>query len=308
MDTVLVFFLFGAGLVLTIWGGDHFIDASVALANRLGIPKIVIGATIVSLGTTLPEITVSVLSAMQGNSDIALGNGLGSIICNTALIGGLTICLKPGKFSTASFAWRVSYFFGCMALTAALAFDGILSRLDGVLLAAVLVGYVVLSLRDKASQEPEEKGGEKLLKIILLLALGAVAIFLGARLMVDNGIRIARLIGISERVIGLTFIALGTSLPELVTALTALAKGHLEVSLGNIVGANLINLVAVIGFSAAIGTIPVSPTSLWLDIPFAAGVMLLLTLPVLLRKRSYRLQGAVLVSGYAAYMAYMFLF
>ena len=319
--------LFLVGFVLLIKGGDWFVDGAVGIAHRYHIPEILIGATVVSIGTTIPETMVSSLAAAVGQSQTAYGNAIGSVICNTALISAITIASKSSvDVDTRTFRTPVIFFFIAAALYSGVAYlNGAFSRLIGIILLAVFVIYMVLTVRQaftgRLVMDPEDDGedGEKenpLWKDILYLILGAALIAVGARLLVDNGKIIAAGLGVPESVIALTFIALGTSLPELVTAITSLVKGHSSLSLGNIVGANLFNLVLVSGLAITIHpfTIPADKllgshnASLVVDIPLMLFVMAFMTVPALCTKKLRRYQGIILLVIYAAYVAFQFFF
>ena len=260
--------LFAVGLALICLSGDRFVDSSVAIAKRLGIPNIVVGATIVSLGTTLPEVLVSTTAALQGSADIALGNSFGSIICNTALIAGLGQLVAPTKkFDTKDTVWRLALF----ALAGAGIFllglcCGRLSRIAGVALLLGFVFYAYMSIRNPGTDSGEESASGSLARSIIMLAVCAALLFVGARLLVDNGIILAEALGVPERIIAVTFIALGTSLPELVTTVTSLIKHEGDVGLGNIIGANILNLLLVLGIPASIAGINVSAEAVRLEL------------------------------------------
>ncbi len=311
--------LFCLGLILLIKGGDWFVDGSVGVAHRFGVPELIIGATVVSIGTTLPEVMVSATSALQGHGEIAYGNAIGSIICNTALIAALTVAIKPSKVDRKSLLSPVLFFFAAAAYYLFNAYVlGGFSRVAGIILVTVFVLYMIFTInqgRKKTSPATESSEEVKPLgKSLLFLAVGAVFIALGANLLVDNGILIAQGLGVPESVIALTFVALGTSLPELVTAVTSLLKGHSALSLGNIIGANLFNLVLVSGVSVLLSpfSLPESKTiaginaSLVLDMPVMIAVMCLLTLPALLKGKLSRWQGITLLCVYAAFCVLQF--
>ena len=314
--------LFSIGLLCLIKGGDWFVDGAVNVAHRFGVPELLVGATVVSIGTTLPEVMVSTTSALQGHGEIAYGNAIGSVICNAALIAAITIAVRPGKVDPKTLKTPVIFFFSAAAVYAAIAYTtGYFSRWVGILLLGIFAAYMFVTVRQikSASSAPAEhseaeSGGSSALKDLGLLIVGAVLIAVGAKLLVDNGILIARGLGVPESVIALTFIALGTSLPELVTAVTSLLKGHGSLSLGNIVGANLFNLVLVCGASVALAPfqIPQSATiwgrnaALVLELPVMLLVMLLLTVPALKKGRLYRGQGILMLLVYAAFCAVQF--
>lgn len=341
-------FMLAIGFVVLIKGGDWFVDGATGIARRFHLPEILIGATVVSIGTTLPEVMVSAGAAAQGSGSIAYGNALGSIICNTALIAALTIAIKPGAAARKSLKVPVAFFFGAAAIYCAVSYIfGEFSRITGIILLSIFVIYMVTTvIRMKKSgadietvQAEEEKGAiiseaeleaksgedhvveskedgtkDSLLKDIFLLILGAVLIAVGADLLVDHATIIATELGVSEKVIGLTIVALGTSLPEFVTAVTSLIKGHGSLSLGNIIGANLFNLVLVSGVAITINPfeLPVSGlinginSSLIIDIPVMLAVMLILTVPTLIKEKLSRWQGISLLGIYVAFCVLQF--
>lgn len=310
--------LFIVGLLFLIKGGDWFVDGASALARRFHLPELLIGATVVSIGTTLPEVMVSTMSALSGHGEIAYGNAIGSVICNAALIAAITIAVRPGKVDPKTLKMPVCFFFIAAAIYCVAAYVmGRFTRPMGFLMLAVFVAYMVVNVM-QMKNAPAEPGSEEeemsLAKTILLLIVGAAVIAVGANLLVDNGTLIAQALGVPESVIALTFVALGTSLPELVTAITSLVKGHSDLSLGNVVGANVFNLVLVSGVSVTLApfSVPQSATlfgmnsSLVLELPVMLLVMLILTLPALLKGRLSRPQGIVLLVIYAAFCVVQF--
>ena len=313
--------LFIVGLLCLIKGGDWFVDGATGLARRFHVPELLIGATVVSIGTTLPEVMVSTTSALTGHGEIAYGNAIGSVICNASLIAAITIAVKPGKVDPKSLRTPVLFFFAAAAFYAGVAYTtGCFSRPVGLVLLAMFVAYIVCNVMAmkktpmpiEDAEEPEEN--TSLAKELGLLAVGAALIAVGANLLVDNGTLIAQALGVPESVIALTFVALGTSLPELVTAITSLAKGHGDLSLGNVIGANVFNLVLVSGVSAAVApfTIPQNSllfgpnASLVLEFPVMFAVMLLLTVPALVKGKLSRPQGIALLCIYAAFCVVQF--
>ena len=308
--------LFIVGLLFLIKGGDWFVDGASALARRFHLPELLIGATVVSIGTTLPEVMVSTMSALSGHGEIAYGNAIGSVICNAALIAAITIAVRPGKVDPKTLKTPVFFFFAAAGIYCVAAYVmGRFTRTLGFIMLAVFVAYMVVNVmqmkktspkKEEASGEEEEEAEEmSLVKTLVLLVVGAAAIAVGANLLVDNGTLIAQALGVPESVIALTFVALGTSLPELVTAIT---------SLGNIVGANVFNLVLVSGVSVALApfTIPQSNilfginSSLVLDLPVMLLVMLIMTVPALVSGKLKRAQGIILLAIYAAFCVIQF--
>ena len=326
--------LFIVGLLFLIKGGDWFVDGASALARRFHLPELLIGATVVSIGTTLPEVMVSTMSigttlpevmvsttsALTGHGEIAYGNAIGSVICNAALIAAITIAVRPGRVDPKTLKTPVAFFFAAAAIYCIAAYVfGRFTRVMGIIMLAMFVAYMaanVLQMKNTPAGEQEASEEEEmpLAKTLILLVLGAVLIAVGANLLVDNGTLIAQALGVPESVIALTFVALGTSLPELVTAITSLVKGHSDLSLGNIVGANVFNLVLVSGMSITLApfTIPQSATlfginsSLVLDLPVMLAVMLILTVPALVKGKLNRAQGILLLAIYAAFCAVQF--
>ncbi|MCR5602865.1 MAG: calcium/sodium antiporter [Lachnospiraceae bacterium] len=343
--------LFIVGLALLIKGGDWFVDGATGIAERFHVPELLIGATVVSIGTTLPEVMVSANSALSGHGEIAYGNALGSIICNTALIAAITVAVKPGKIDKKTLRVPVGFFFAAMIIYAIGAYGmGTFSRPLGIILLIIFAIYMFILIRQAldemkkpANEKPangksadvntgdgsaagkntdtelkEKEESKPLWKEILLLIIGAAFIAEGADLLVDNGTLIAQAMGVPEAVIALTFVALGTSLPELVTAITSLAKGHGALSLGNVCGANLFNLVLVSGLSITlspfglpegrmlnIGSSPVN-SSLVVDLPVSVFVMIILTIPAILKGELKRWQGILLLATYACFCIFQF--
>ena len=375
LTAVLLFIL---GLALLIKGGDWFVDGATGIAERFHVPELLIGATVVSIGTTLPEVMVSANSALSGHGEIAYGNALGSIICNTALIAAITVAVKPGKVDRKTLKVPVAFFFSAMLVYMFGAYGlGTFTRPVGLILLVGFTIYMFILIRqafdeikkpsgvntdpnaddndtdvvinteikrsttvdtnnnivsneDKISKENDISNGndnsdseaakeKSLWKEIILLIIGAVFIAEGADLLVDNGTIIAQSMGVPEAVIALTFVALGTSLPELVTAITSLAKGHGALSLGNVCGANLFNLVLVSGLSITlspfglpsgrminIGSNSVN-SSLVVDLPVSILVMVILTIPAMIKGELKRWQGVTLLITYAVFCIYQFM-
>ena len=311
--------LFIVGLLFLIKGGDWFVDGASALARRFHLPELLIGATVVSIGTTLPEVMDSTMSALSGHGEIAYGNAIGSVICNAALIAAITIAVRPGKVDPKTLKMPVLFFFAAAAIYCVAAYGfGKFTRPMGFIMLAMFVAYMAANIHQMknapAEEHEEEEETMPLPRMLMLLVLGAVLIAMGANLLVDNGTLIAQALGVPESVIALTFVALGTSLPELVTAITSLIKGHSDLSLGNVVGANVFNLVLVSGVSVALApfTVPQSATifgmnsSLVLEIPVMIAVMVLLTAPALVKGKLSRVQGVALLVIYAVFCGIQF--
>ncbi|MGM9627657.1 MAG: calcium/sodium antiporter [Faecousia sp.] len=311
--------LFAVGLVLLIKGGDWFVDGATGIARRFNLPDIVVGATVVSIGTTLPEVMVSATGAMLGQGSMAYGNAIGSIICNTALIAAISVAVNPGPVNTKSMKMPVIFFFGSAAIYCVAAYLlGEFTRPMGLIMLVIFVVYLVITVRQGLKnpdavevEEAEEDSGKPktLLQDVFWLILGAALIAVGADLLVEHGTIIAKGLGVPETVIALTFVALGTSLPELVTTITSLKKGHASLGIGNVIGANVFNLVLVSGVAVTLAPfeVPVGNlilghnASLVMDIPIMLTVMVLLTIPALATKKLHRWQGIVLLCIYAAF-------
>lgn len=312
--------LFILGLALLVKGGDWFVDGATGIAHHFHMPELLIGATVVSIGTTIPEVMVSSAAALQGNGSMAYGNAIGSIICNVSLIAAITMTFNPSKVERKSLVTPVLFFFVAAIFYAGVAyFTGSFSRIVGIILLAMFVSYMIVAIR-QATKNPtkadESNDGKKdnLPKDIIMLIISAALIAVGANLLVDNGTIIAEKLGVPQTVIALTFVALGTSLPELVTAITALVKGHSALSLGNVIGANLFNLVLVSGMSIVLGpfelpcekTIAGMNASLLIDVPLMFFVMLFMCLPALIKGKIYKWQGVTLILLYISYCVFQF--
>ena len=367
--------LFAVGLVLLIKGGDWFVDGATGIAKRFNLPDIVVGATVVSIGTTLPEVMVSTTGALAGSGAMAYGNAIGSIICNTALIAAISITCNPGPVNVKSMRTPAIFFFMSAALYCFAAYVlGFFPRWLGFVMLTIFVCYMLLTVRnglknpDEAGEEEDEEEsagmpwagivligvvsllvalsanffettpvwfagvmaaitigfllfGSKIFKEsdvtrqlwmeLILLVAGAGIIAVGADLLVEHGQVIAIGLGVPATVVALLFVALGTSLPELVTTITSLKKGRASLGVGNVIGANVFNLVLVSGVSVTLApfAVPNENTllntglnlSLVLDIPVMLGVMILMILPALMKKKLSRWQGAVLLAVYVAF-------
>ena len=315
--------LFAVGLLLLIKGGDWFVDGATGLARRFHLPDIIVGATVVSIGTTLPEVMVSSTGALLGQGAMAYGNAIGSIICNTALIAAISVACNPGPVNVKTMKVPVIFFFASAALYCIAAYLlGEFPRWMGIAMLAIFIVYLIINVRQglKYPEEVESEDDEgeakprSLLMELILLVGGAAVIAVGADLLVEHGTIIAQTLGVPETVIALTFVALGTSLPELVTTITSLKKGHASLGIGNVIGANVFNLVLVSGVAVTLAPfqVPVGKlllghnASLVLDIPVMLAVMLLLTVPALTRKKLERWQGVLLLCIYAAFCLLQF--
>ena len=309
--------LFAVGVVLLIKGGDWFVDSAVGIAKRFRVPEIIIGATVVSIGTTLPEVMVSVTAAVNNNGAIAYGNAIGSIICNTALIAALTIAIRPAPVDKKTITTPVLFFFGSAAIYMVAAYIfGRFDRWMGIVMLLVFGAYMAMTIykgfKNPAQQDTEEEDAPSgsLMRDLVVLVISAALIAIGADMLEGSSVSLATMAGIPTEVVGVTVVALCTSLPELVTAVTALLKGHGALSLGNIIGANIFNLVLVSGAAVTISPFAIPEgsklfgynTSQLFEIPLMVAVMALMTLPALFKGKLRRWQGMVLLGIYAVFV------
>ena len=310
--------LFAAGLVCIIKGGDLFVDAAGWIAEASGIPKFIIGATIVSFATTLPEMLVSVFAALEGNADIAVGNAVGSVTANTGLIMCLSLVCMTCLMERRQFGVKA-----CLLLAAILSLfgftrDGRLSVAEGLLVLVIFAGFLAESLisarREQGTElkEDEERpavSGKTVAGNIVKFVLGAAGIVLGAQLLIDNGSAIASLLGVPDAIIAATMIAIGTSLPELVTTLTAIRKRESSLSVGNIIGANIMDLTLILPLCSLIlgKPLPVQSQGTLLDIPACLIICAAVLVPALWKGKFQRWMGFLAGGLYAAYLAVMLL-
>ena len=311
--------LFAVGLLLLIKGGDWFVDGATGIAKRFNLPDIVVGATVVSIGTTLPEVMVSTTGALMGSGAMAYGNAIGSIICNTSLIAAISIVCNPGPVNTKSMKTPAIFFFVSAGLYCLASYIlGTFPRWMGFVMLSIFVVYMVTTVRngmknpDESHEEEEENGKQRtLLMELVMLVVGAGVIAVGADLLVEHGQIIAISLGVPETVVALLFVALGTSLPELVTTITSLRSGHASLGVGNVIGANVFNLVLVSGVAVSLAPFDVPcenfllntglNMSLVFEIPVMLGVMSLMIFPTLASKKLARWQGILLLGIYLAF-------
>ena len=310
--------LFAAGLVCIIKGGDLFVDAAGWIAEASGIPKFIIGATIVSFATTLPEMLVSVFAALEGNADIAVGNAVGSVTANTGLIMCLSLVCMTCLMERRQFGVKA-----CLLLAAILSLfgftrDGRLSVAEGLLVLVIFAGFLAESLisarreqgtERKAEGERPAVSGKTVAGNIVKFVLGAAGIVLGAQLLIDNGSAIASLLGVPDAIVAATMIAIGTSLPELVTTLTAIRKKESSLSVGNIIGANIMDLTLILPLCSLIlgKPLPVQSQGMLLDIPACLVICAAVLVPALWKGKFQRWMGFLAGGLYAAYLAVMLL-
>ncbi len=309
MEMFLAVLLFVIGLVLIIKGGDFFVDAASWIAEVSGIPNFIIGATIVSLATTLPELLVSIMATAGGQTGIAVGNAVGSVTANTSLILAISLVFAPCIVSRKQFGLKGFLMILSSVLLFVLSLSGHLKLLPSLLLFIVLGVFVYENIvsAKKEGEKVERRRIENKKEIvvnILKFIFGAAGIVVGARLLVDNGTVIAEKLGVPDSIIGVTMIAIGTSLPELTTAIIALVKKKGNLSLGNIVGANIIDMTLILPICSAVsgGTLVVSNQALRLDMPVCILAGLVAIVPTFIFGKTKRYQGIALLVIYAAYI------
>lgn len=294
-----------AGLVGLFLGGEALVRGSVGIARRMAIPPLLIGLTVVGFGTSTPELLVSVGAALRGVPDIALGNIIGSNIANILLIVSLSALVWPIKVMGATLRRDTAVMMAAVLVLVPLFAYGQLTRLSGLVLFAGLVAYLVWAYLKPGEAEAEDAdmpAPSSVLVSVLWVLAGLVALMLGARFLVDGAVNIARGFGISEAFIGLTIVAVGTSLPELATSLIAAVRRQSEIAIGNIIGSNIFNVLGILGITALITPIPVAPRFLSFDLPVMIGVSLVLTALLLTRPVIGRGVGVVMLVAYIAYI------
>ena len=304
---------FVVGLVLTIKGGDWFVDSASWFAEATGIPKFVVGATVVSFATTLPELLVSVRAAMNGSAQLAIGNAVGSVTANTTLIMGVSLVAMAGVVKRKSFSLKGGLLLAAIVGLTILSLSGVLPTWSAFVLWAIFLVFMVSNLLEgKKSAGSEEKISFEKKEVpskILFFILGTASIIFGAEFLVSSGKTIASAIGISETVIGFTVIALGTSLPELVTTLTAIRKKESSLSVGNIIGANIIDATLILPLCAVINgkPLPVERVNLIFDFPVCIAACAVAVVPTMITGKFKKWQGFALLAIYALYMLFLIL-
>ena len=310
--TIILFLL---GFVLITKGADIFIESTISVAKKTNIPEIVLGATIVSLATTFPELTVSAFASIHGHTTMSLGNAIGSIICNTGLALGLVAMIKPFNVDKKIFNSKAILLIISVIVLIILGMDKTIGRTDAMALIGLLVIYMINnynsipktgSRRTSNATNIEYSKSSDMIKLVVMFVIGITMMIIGSRLLVNNGIKIAEVLGVPQAVISLTVIALGTSLPELVSCLTAIRKSHNAISVGNILGANILNIVSVIGLSSFINDIPILKQTSMVDFPFMILLLLILIIPTFIKQKIYRFQGLLMILTYIIYISTLY--
>lgn len=302
----MMYVLLLVGFALLVWGADMFVDGSSSIAGILKVPSVIIGLTIVAMGTSAPEAAVSITAGLSGNADISLGNVVGSNLFNILAVVGICAMIFPAEspkdILKRDLWWNVAASIGLLLLI----LDGKLSRLDGVILLIAFVVYIGIMIRSALKNRGNSDLQETMSvpKSIFFVILGLCMIVGGGNLVVNNASAIATSWGMSEALVGLTIVAIGTSLPELVTSVTASKKGDSGISLGNAIGSNLFNILFILGIAAVLAPITVAP-ELIIDTIIVIGVAILILIFAKTNKITSRLEGLIMVLLYIAYTAYI---
>lgn len=311
MEFLTFVFILAAGIALLVKGADWFVSGASEFAAKLGIPPLIIGLTVVAMGTSMPEAAVSISAVIKGNADITIGNVVGSNILNILIILGLSAVIFPLSVEKSTIKYELPFLVGISMLLTVQGIDGYISFADGlvqVILFGIYLFYLFMSAKKKSNaqaeqaEEPVNSQNRKLWQIILLCIFGLAMTVAGSSMAVDAACGIAEKLGMSERFIGLTIVALGTSLPELVTSVTAARKGKSDIAIGNIVGSNIFNILFVVSISALINPV-VFAESFRFDSAVSAAAALLLILFCVKDKKLKRRYGAVMLAGYVLYFA-----
>lgn len=307
------------GFFLLIKGADIFVDGAASIAKKIGIPPVIVGLTIVSIGTSAPELAVSIISAFKGSNDIAIGNVVGSNIFNTLMVLGVTSAVMPLIIIKDKIKTDFLVNIGVTIVLFLLTFDSLfssksdfISRIDGAILVIICISYmaflIVKSIKSNVEQCSEAEKNINIFAKVGMIILGAIGIVLGGQLVVNSATNIAYSFGMSEKLVGLTIVAMGTSLPELVTSVVAALKGEKDMAIGNVLGSNIFNILLILGVSSLISPIGVS-ASLMVDVLFLIGISIFIFALIFLskgkEKKLSRAEGLILVGLYVAYMFYI---
>ena len=292
------------GLVFLIFGGDLLVRSAVSFAEKFGVSSFLIGVTVVSFGTSVPELMVSIQAAMDQAADIAIGNVLGSNIANIALVLGVSVVIRPLSVTTNTYklSWWVMLISSLLFILFLL--DNVITKMEGLLLIAGLFFFIIFSIKRNIPNEESIISKINIQTGILFFVLGAIGLYFGSELFVESAISIASFFNVPKFVIGITVVALGTSLPELVTSIVALMKGQNNISLGNLIGSNIFNVFAVLGITSLIQELGTSSILLFLDFGVMLAVILVFGYQLFIRKKISRTAGFILLSGYFSYILF----
>lgn len=298
----MTYLLFSLGLVMLFVGGEGLVRGASSVARHFNLSPMVIGLTIVGFGTSAPELLVSVQAALAGQPGISIGNVVGSNIANVLLILGVSAAISP-LFIPARRLWRdLAFMLAATAIFWAMLFGGEITRLYGAILILGLLAFLAVAFLYGKIDADEDAPVENQLKAWAYTLGGLVVLVIGARLLVDNAVIIAKTFGVSEAVIGLTIVAVGTSLPELATSVIAALRRQTEIAVGNVIGSNIFNIFSIIGITALVKPIPVEPRFAMIDMPVAAAVAVGLTVAAILLNGLPRLAGVILLAIYGGYL------
>ena len=306
MNVILQLALLAVGFVMLVKGSDWFVDGAASIAAKFRIPQIIIGLTIVAMGTSAPEAAVSITAASAGSADITVGNIVGSNILNVLVILGLSAAIIAVPIGKSTQKIDAPFMIGISAIFLLLGWDGVITRLDGVILLVFFVSYIGYMIWEAlhSNEEGDEIKDMKIWQMILATIGGLALVVWGADVAVDAATELATIFGMSERFIGLTVVALGTSLPELITSVTAARKGNADIAIGNIVGSNLFNILFVVGLSSMIIDVPFA-ANFRIDMAVAIAAPLFMWLASMKGKKLVRWHGIVMLLGYVAYFLYL---
>lgn len=308
MNIWVALILFAIGIVLVVKGGDVFVDAASWIAKAAGIPTFIVGATIVSLATTMPELLVSTFAAADGKIDMAIGNAIGSVIANTGLIMALSLIFLSISIVRKEYIKQCTILVVCAAVLWIGSLSGQLAAWASVVLFLVFLGFMALNIynakQQSAGVERIEATKKDYAKKIALFLLGAAAIVIGSDFLVDGGSAIAEFLHVPERIVAVTLVAVGTSLPELVTTLTAIRKKESSLSIGNIIGANIIDLSMILPICSIVSGegLPVLGKCLTVDLPACLIIIAIALVPLLIRQKSSKIHGIIVIASYAVYL------
>ena len=308
MEIVLQCFLLALGFLMLVKGADWFVDGAAGIADRFGVPQLIIGLTIVAMGTSAPEAAVSITAGLKNNAGITIGNIVGSNILNILIILGISSLIVAVAVANSTIRYEIPFMLFITVLLMGMGYTGQkISFWEGIVLWIVFLfylGYLFVMTKKKQEDQSQEYQKLPIWKLLLAVLVGLVAVVWGSDITVDAATALAKGFGLSERFIGLTIVALGTSLPELVTSVSAAIKGKADIAIGNIVGSNIFNILFVVGTTALIIPVVFEPKFL-MDTFIAFGAGLVLLLCVAKRKKLVRMHGVIMLIGYIAYFIYL---
>lgn len=307
MADILNYVLLVVGFVLLIKGADFFVDGASSIAAKLKVPSLIIGLTVVSIGTSLPEAAVSISASLSGNNAISLGNVIGSNIFNLLVVVGASAVILPIATDKDLLKRDMPVNIGITVLLCVLLLDGTLSRIDAAILLVLLAAYMFILIRGALKNRAEEEDEKKVLswvKSLIFVVVGAAAIIFGGDMVVDNATAIATKLGMSETLVGLTIVAIGTSLPELVTSIIAAKKGDSGIAMGNVMGSCIFNILFILGMAGVIQPLT-ADSAFFIDSSILIGIGVITMIFALTKKKTGRLEGAALLLIYIGYTAYI---